>query len=54
MKTLPNAKYAILYQNDDLGKDYVNAFKTILKGDFDKKVVAPPTKSTIRLPTRKS
>jgi ABC-type branched-subunit amino acid transport system substrate-binding protein len=39
-KTLPNAKYAILYQNDDLGKDYVNAFKAILKGDFDKKVIA--------------
>jgi len=39
-RTLPNAKYAILYQNDDLGKDYVNAFKTLLKGDFDKKVVA--------------
>jgi branched-chain amino acid transport system substrate-binding protein len=39
-KTLPNAKYAILYQNDDLGKDYVNAFKTVLKADFDKKVVA--------------
>jgi len=38
-RTLPNAKYAILYQNDDLGKDYVNAFKEILKGDFDKKVV---------------
>jgi branched-chain amino acid transport system substrate-binding protein len=39
-KTLPNAKYAILYQNDDLGKDYVNAFKAILKTDFDKKVTA--------------
>ena len=39
-RTLPNAKYAILYQNDDLGKDYVNAFKTLLKGDFDKKVAA--------------
>src|SRR6266436_3421245 len=26
-KALPTAKYAILYQNDDLGKDYVNAFK---------------------------
>jgi ABC-type branched-subunit amino acid transport system substrate-binding protein len=36
---LPNAKYAILYQNDDLGKDYVNAFKSFLKSDFDKKVV---------------
>ncbi|WP_027582413.1 ABC transporter substrate-binding protein [Bradyrhizobium sp. Ai1a-2] len=38
-KTLPNAKYAILYQNDDLGKDYVSAFKEFLKSDFDKRVV---------------
>jgi branched-chain amino acid transport system substrate-binding protein len=38
-RTLPDAKYAILYQNDDLGKDYVNAFKELLKSDFDKKVV---------------
>src|SRR5258708_3105073 len=38
-RALPNAKYAILYQNDDLGKDYVNAFKAFLKSDFDKKVV---------------
>ncbi|SDT04954.1 ABC transporter substrate-binding protein [Bradyrhizobium canariense] len=38
-KVLPNAKYAILYQNDDLGKDYVNAFKAFLKDDFDKRVV---------------
>ena len=38
LKTLPNAKYGILYQNDDLGKDYVNAFKAVLKSDFDKKV----------------
>jgi branched-chain amino acid transport system substrate-binding protein len=37
-KTLPNAKYAILYQNDDLGKDYVKAFKAIMKDDFDKRV----------------
>lgn len=48
-KTLPKAKYAILYQNDDLGKDYVNAFKSILKDDFDKRVataayeIADPT-----------
>jgi branched-chain amino acid transport system substrate-binding protein len=39
-RTLPNAKYAILYQNDDLGKDYVSAFKALLKSEFDKKVVA--------------
>jgi branched-chain amino acid transport system substrate-binding protein len=36
---LPNAKYAILYQNDDLGKEYVNAFKSLFKSDFDKRVV---------------
>ncbi|MGY4256673.1 branched-chain amino acid transport system substrate-binding protein [Bradyrhizobium sp. USDA 4516] len=39
-KTMPNAKYGILYQNDDLGKDYVNAFKVILKDAFEAKVVA--------------
>jgi ABC-type branched-subunit amino acid transport system substrate-binding protein len=38
-KMLPSAKYAILYQNDDLGKDYVNAFKAYLGSDFDRKVV---------------
>jgi ABC-type branched-subunit amino acid transport system substrate-binding protein len=38
-KTLPGKKYAILYQNDDLGKDYVIAFKEFMKGDFDKRVV---------------
>ena len=37
--TLPGAKYGILYQNDDLGKDYVKAFKSVLKDDFDKRVV---------------
>src|SRR5712675_510236 len=38
-RTLPTAKYAILYQNDDLGRDYVSAFKAILGADFDKRVV---------------
>ncbi|WP_340669061.1 ABC transporter substrate-binding protein [Bradyrhizobium ottawaense] len=38
-KALPNAKYAILYQNDDLGKDYVNAFKAFLGKDYDRRVV---------------
>jgi branched-chain amino acid transport system substrate-binding protein len=38
-RTLPSAKVAILYQNDDLGKDYVNAFKSFLGADFDKRVV---------------
>ncbi len=38
-RTLPTAKVAILFQNDDLGKDYVNAFRTFLGADFDKRVV---------------
>ncbi|MCP4615223.1 MAG: ABC transporter substrate-binding protein [Bradyrhizobium sp.] len=39
MRVLPTAKYAILFQNDDLGRDYVNAFKAVLGADFDKRVV---------------
>jgi branched-chain amino acid transport system substrate-binding protein len=39
MRALPTAKYAILFQNDDLGRDYVNAFKAVLGADFDKRVV---------------
>jgi branched-chain amino acid transport system substrate-binding protein len=39
-KALPNGKYAVLYQNDDLGKDYLNAFKAFLGKDFDRKVVS--------------
>ena len=39
-RTLPNAKYAILYQNDDLGKDDVNAFKAFLGKDYERKVVS--------------
>jgi branched-chain amino acid transport system substrate-binding protein len=38
-RTLPNGKFAILYQNDDLGKDYVAAFKGFLGVEFDKRVV---------------
>ena len=38
-RTLPTAKYAILFQNDDLGKDYVTAFRTFLGADFDRQVV---------------
>jgi branched-chain amino acid transport system substrate-binding protein len=39
MRALPTAKYAILFQNDDLGRDYVNAFKAVLGADFSKRVV---------------
>jgi branched-chain amino acid transport system substrate-binding protein len=38
-RALPTAKYAILFQNDDLGRDYVNAFKTVLGADFNGRVV---------------
>ena len=46
MKELPGEKYAILYQNDDLGKDYVNAFKSLLKEKFDRQVVTMPYEVT--------
>jgi ABC-type branched-subunit amino acid transport system substrate-binding protein len=45
-RELPNAKIAILYQNDDLGKDFVTAFKEYLKEDFEKKVVTSPYEVT--------
>jgi ABC-type branched-subunit amino acid transport system substrate-binding protein len=38
-KEMPNAKIAILYQNDDLGKDFIAGFKSELKEAFDTKVV---------------
>jgi branched-chain amino acid transport system substrate-binding protein len=39
-ETLPTAKIAILYQNDDLGKGFLNAFKSEFKDDFGKQVIA--------------
>ena len=39
-KTLPGAKIGILYQNDDMGKDFVKSFKETFKDDFDKRVLA--------------
>jgi ABC-type branched-subunit amino acid transport system substrate-binding protein len=38
-KKFPDAKIAILYQNDDLGKDFINGFKSEMKEAFDTKVV---------------
>ena len=34
----PNAKFAILAQNDDFGRDYVASVRDVLGGDFDKRV----------------
>jgi branched-chain amino acid transport system substrate-binding protein len=46
LQTRPDAKIAILYQNDDLGRDFVAAFKDVLKDDFEKKVVVSPYEVT--------
>jgi branched-chain amino acid transport system substrate-binding protein len=35
----PTAKVALLYQNDDLGKGYLNAFKAVFGEDFARRVV---------------
>ncbi|HAO44170.1 MAG TPA: branched-chain amino acid ABC transporter substrate-binding protein [Afipia sp.] len=43
---LPGARIAILYQNDDMGKDLVGAFKSYLKDDFDKLVTAKAYETT--------
>lgn len=48
-KTLPSAKIAILYQNDDLGRDFLAAFKDYFKEGFDKKVV--PSSYEVSEPT---
>ncbi len=39
----PDAKVALLYQNDDFGKDYLNGLKDGFGADFDKRVVKQET-----------
>ena len=39
LKENPNAKLAILYQNDDFGKDYPTGVRDILGKDWDKHVI---------------
>lgn len=39
-ENMANARIALLYQNDDLGKDYLNAFKMQFGDDFAKRVSA--------------
>jgi branched-chain amino acid transport system substrate-binding protein len=46
LKEKPNAKIAILYQNDDLGKDYVAGMKDVLGEKFDKMVVTASYEAT--------
>ena len=40
LKTNPNAKIAVLYQNDDYGKDYLNGLKEGLGDKYGKMVVS--------------
>src|SRR6516225_7611756 len=40
LKKFPNAKIAVLYQNDDYGKDYLTGLKTGLGSDSTAKIVA--------------
>jgi branched-chain amino acid transport system substrate-binding protein len=42
----PNAKIAILYQNDDFGKDYPAGVKDVLGAKFDKMVVTASYETT--------
>jgi branched-chain amino acid transport system substrate-binding protein len=46
LKEKPNAKIAILYQNDDFGKDYLAGLKDVLGNKFDKMVVTASYEST--------
>jgi branched-chain amino acid transport system substrate-binding protein len=40
LKRMPNAKIAVLYQNDDYGKDYLNGLKSALDADTNAKIIA--------------
>ena len=46
LKEKPNAKIAILYQNDDIGKDYLAGMKDVLGDKFDKMVVTASYEAT--------
>jgi branched-chain amino acid transport system substrate-binding protein len=46
LQNKPNAKIAILYQNDDFGKDYPTGVKDVLGDKFDKMVVTASYETT--------
>ena len=46
LKEKPNPKIAILYQNDDIGKDYLAGMKDVLGDQFDKMVVTASYETT--------
>jgi branched-chain amino acid transport system substrate-binding protein len=45
-KNLPNAKIAVLYQNDDFGKDYLTGLRQGLSEQADKSIVATQSYET--------
>ena len=44
LKNYPSAKIAVLYQNDDFGRDYVRVFKDALGHALDKMIVTRESK----------
>ena len=46
LKEKPNGKIALLYQNDDFGKDYVLGLKDVLGDKFDKSVLTATYEAT--------
>jgi branched-chain amino acid transport system substrate-binding protein len=46
LKNMPNAKVAVLYQNDDFGKDYLTGVREGLGDKADKMIVATKTYET--------
>ena len=46
LRQKPDAKIALLYQNDDFGKDYLLGFKDVLGDKFDKMVTTSSYEST--------
>ncbi len=46
LKNLPNAKIAVLYQNDDYGKDYLNGLRAGLGANAAKMIVATQSYET--------
>jgi branched-chain amino acid transport system substrate-binding protein len=46
LKNLPDAKIAVLYQNDDLGKDYIAGLREGLGDKADKMIVATESQET--------
>ncbi len=43
LESVPDAKIAVLYQNDDLGKDYLTGLRDVLGDKADKMIVATQT-----------